>query len=62
MSYKKAQECFEDNIGRVNARENPLEHNLNVGLYQLTQALKTDIREINRKLDAIDRKDTARLH
>ena len=53
MSFQKAKECFEENLSFINSQQQPKEHNLNVGLLQLTQALQSENSSLRNELSQI---------
>ena len=50
MSYRKAEECFEDNVGRIDPSEDPVMFNISNGLNNLAEATRRDMEEIKNLL------------
>ncbi len=50
MSYNNASQCFKDNTKRIDSSSDPLLHNLNDGLHNLSNALEEDIVKIQNSL------------
>lgn len=46
MSYHKAKEFFEDNVGRIDQSEDPVMYNISDGLDELAKAIRNDMEEI----------------
>jgi len=53
MSYHKAKECFEDNVGRIDQSEDPVMYNISDGLNELAKAIRSDMEEIKNLLRAV---------
>ena len=55
MSYYQAKDCFNDNlqIGKPQDQGQQLMWNLSVGLLKLSEALESDVRQIQNQLDQI---------
>ncbi len=53
MSYYNAKDIFNDSLQYIDVSDDPVHHNLNVGLAHLAQALETDMTKIQRALSEI---------
>lgn len=51
MSFYKAKQAFEENTTQfISPQEEPVAYNLNVGLYQLAQALESEISRLHAEI------------
>jgi len=53
MSYRKAEECFDENTGFIDSSKDPVVYNINNGLNNLTIAIESDMQEIKNLLEEI---------
>ncbi len=53
MSYHKAKECFNDNTRHIDPSMDPVHHNINNGLNNLTEAIEQDMAETKNLLAQI---------
>ena len=55
MSYIAAKNAFRENVDRwINSDDDPALYNLNVGLFQLAEAIEQDFRQVQNTLSDLE--------
>lgn len=53
MSFVTAKKCFTENAQLINSQRDPVQWNLNNGLYNLTMELERKLRDLEQKCQAL---------
>ena len=53
MSFYKAKQAFNENTALIPPQEDPVTYNLNVGLYQMAEALEFEISRLHAEINHV---------